>query len=200
MLVSHPVGVVRLRCDDLVRGCRSILTISPRCMPAMLVSCLRFLARRTFDPDAAMDLLAETFAAAFEDREQFRGDGPETARAWLFAIAQRCLLDFYRSGRIERRALAKLGIERRALTDSEYDRIEEAGGHAGAAVGDRRAARAPVGARPGVAAAESGRRVPVCTDVARALGISEQAVCAAPVVRFELCAMRSRRPAAGGCR
>jgi len=86
---------------------------------------LRFLARRTFDPDAAVDLLAETFAVAFEDRQQFRGEGADTARAWLFAIARRRLLDYYRSGQIERRALAKLGIERRALTDIEYDRIEE---------------------------------------------------------------------------
>ncbi len=86
---------------------------------------LRFLARRTFDPDAAVDLLAETFAAAFENRTRFRGEAEETARAWLFAIARRRLLDFYRRGRIERQALAKLGVERRALTDSEYDRIEE---------------------------------------------------------------------------
>lgn len=86
---------------------------------------LRFLARRTFDPDAAVDLMAETFAVAFQDRGRFRGDGPETARAWLFAIARRRLLDFHRRGRIEQRALAKLGIERRALTDGEYDRIEE---------------------------------------------------------------------------
>ena len=86
---------------------------------------LRFLARRTFDPDAAIDLLAETFAVAFEDREKFRGEGAETERAWLFAIARRRLLDFHRHGRIERRSLAKLGVERRALTDGEYDRIEE---------------------------------------------------------------------------
>lgn len=86
---------------------------------------LRFLARRTFDPDAAVDLLAETFAVAFEDRAHFRGEGAETERAWLFAVARRRLLDFHRHGRIERRALAKLGVERRALTDSEYDRIEE---------------------------------------------------------------------------
>lgn len=86
---------------------------------------LRFFARRTFDPDAAVDLLAETFAVVFEDRMQFRGRGPETARAWLFAVARRRLLDFHRRGQIERRALARLRIERRELTDSEYDRIEE---------------------------------------------------------------------------
>lgn len=86
---------------------------------------LAFFARRTFDPDVAVDLLAETFAVAFEDRAQFRGAGPQTARAWLYAVARRRLLDFYRRGQVERRAIARLGIERRALTEEEYDRIEE---------------------------------------------------------------------------
>lgn len=86
---------------------------------------LVFFARRTFDPEAAVDLLAETFATAFEDRAQFRGSGAETARAWLYAVGRRRLLDFYRDGQIERRAIARLSVERRALTDEEYDRIEE---------------------------------------------------------------------------
>jgi hypothetical protein len=34
---------------------------------------LGFLVRRTSDPEAAVDLLAETFAAAFEGRGEFRG-------------------------------------------------------------------------------------------------------------------------------
>jgi RNA polymerase sigma-70 factor (ECF subfamily) len=135
---------------------------------------LRFLARRTFDPDAAMDLLAETFAAAFEDRGQFRGDERETARAWLFAIARRRLLDFYRSGRIERRALAKLCVERRALTDSEYDRIEE--------LAVTQALRSAIGEQL-ERLSETDRellRLRVVdewpyVDVARALGISEEA-------------------------
>jgi RNA polymerase sigma-70 factor (ECF subfamily) len=32
---------------------------------------------------------------------------------------------FFRSGRVERRAVARLGVQRRALTEPEYDRIEE---------------------------------------------------------------------------
>jgi RNA polymerase sigma factor (sigma-70 family) len=86
---------------------------------------LAFFARRTFDPEAAIDLVGETFAAAFEDRGQFRGRGDETARAWLYAVARRRLLDFYRRGYVERRALERVGVERRALTESEYDRIED---------------------------------------------------------------------------
>ena len=86
---------------------------------------LAFFARRTFDSDAALDLLAETFAVAFEDRDQFRGGSSETARAWLYAIARRRLLDFYRRGHVEQRAMARLGVDRRPLTDAEYDRVEE---------------------------------------------------------------------------
>jgi RNA polymerase sigma-70 factor (ECF subfamily) len=54
---------------------------------------LGFIARRTSDPEAAVDLLAETFAAAFESRGQFRGEDPSSERAWLFAIARNQLVD-----------------------------------------------------------------------------------------------------------
>jgi RNA polymerase sigma factor (sigma-70 family) len=89
-----------------------------------------FFARRTYDPDAAVDLLAETFAAAFEDRASFRGAGDEAATAWIYGIARHQLSAFYRRGAVERRAMAKLGVERRALTDPEYERIEELAGMA----------------------------------------------------------------------
>jgi RNA polymerase sigma factor (sigma-70 family) len=86
---------------------------------------LAFLVRRTYAPDVAVDLLAETFAVAFEDRRQFRGRDDRAARAWLFAIARHQLSDYFRRGRVEQQALARLGVERRPLTDGEYDRIEE---------------------------------------------------------------------------
>lgn len=86
---------------------------------------LAFLARRTSDPEAAVDILAETFATAFEDRHRFEPRDPSSARAWLYAIARHQLADYFRSERARGRATARLGIERRALSDSEYDRIEE---------------------------------------------------------------------------
>jgi RNA polymerase sigma-70 factor (ECF subfamily) len=89
---------------------------------------LAFLARRTSDPEAAVDILAETFAEAFEDRHRFdrRDDG--SARAWLYAIARHRLADYFRSERARGRAIARLGVQRRDLTDSEYERIEELAG------------------------------------------------------------------------
>lgn len=86
---------------------------------------LAFFVRRTYAPEVAVDLLAETFAAAFEDRRSFRGSGASAARAWLFAIARNRLADYLRRGVVEQRALARLGVDRRPLTDAEYDRIEE---------------------------------------------------------------------------
>ena len=40
-----------------------------------------FFQRRTYDPEAAVDLMAETFAAAFHDRRGFRGKGGDDAAA-----------------------------------------------------------------------------------------------------------------------
>jgi RNA polymerase sigma-70 factor (ECF subfamily) len=86
---------------------------------------LAFLVRRTFAPDVAVDLMAETFAVAFEDRSQFRGRDERAARAWLYAIARHQLTDYFRRGQVEARALARLGVERRPMSDAEYERIEE---------------------------------------------------------------------------
>lgn len=86
---------------------------------------LAFLARRTCDPEAAVDILAETFAVAIKDRRKFRGSDAQAERAWLYGIARHQLANYFRSQRAELRALARLGVERRALTDAEYERIEE---------------------------------------------------------------------------
>jgi RNA polymerase sigma-70 factor (ECF subfamily) len=86
---------------------------------------LRFLARRVLLADVAVDLMAETFAQAYRDRQRFRGDSDEEAVAWVFGIARHCLSGYLRRGAAERRALRRLGVERRALHDFEYDCIEE---------------------------------------------------------------------------
>jgi DNA-directed RNA polymerase specialized sigma24 family protein len=43
---------------------------------------LAFLVRRTWDPEVAVDVLAETFAVAIEGRHRFRGRAREAAGAW----------------------------------------------------------------------------------------------------------------------
>lgn len=84
-----------------------------------------FFARRTWDAETAVDLTAETFAAAFTDRRQFRGSSDEQAKSWIFGIAHHQLSAYRRRGAIERRALSQLHVERRALNDAEIERIEE---------------------------------------------------------------------------
>jgi RNA polymerase sigma factor (sigma-70 family) len=89
---------------------------------------LTFFARRTHDPEIAVDLVAETFAAAIQDRHQFRGSSDGEAAGWLFAIARHQLSAWYRRGDVERRAMDRLRIERRELEDAEYERIVELAG------------------------------------------------------------------------
>jgi RNA polymerase sigma factor (sigma-70 family) len=89
---------------------------------------LVFFARRTYDAEAAADLMAETFAGAYLGRRRFRGSTVEEARAWLFGIARRRFAMYVRRGKAERRALRRLGLERPQLVEGEAARIEELAG------------------------------------------------------------------------
>lgn len=75
-------------------------------------SLLLFLARRTTDPQVALDLWAESFAQAAAQRGRFRGDSEEEAAGWLWGIARRQLALYYRRGHAEQRALKRLQLER----------------------------------------------------------------------------------------
>jgi RNA polymerase sigma factor (sigma-70 family) len=84
-----------------------------------------YLAKRCLDPEVAVDLMAETFARAFEKRGSYRGTTDAQASAWIFGIAQRLLVDYFRRGKAQQRAIRKLGLSIPALEDDEYARIEE---------------------------------------------------------------------------
>ncbi len=87
-----------------------------------------FVARRVYDLDTATDLAAESFARAYLKRASFRGDTDAQAAAWLYAVARREILQFFRRKRIELRALNKLGLEPPQLTDSDQERVLELAG------------------------------------------------------------------------
>lgn len=70
-------------------------------------------------------MMAETFAAVVADRRRFRGRGEQEATAWLYAIARHCYSDWLRHARVERRALARLGLDPPQLTDAQLERIDE---------------------------------------------------------------------------
>jgi Sigma-70 region 2 len=52
---------------------------------------LAFLYRRVLDAEVAADLLAESFAIAYEKRGRYRDTGPPGA-AWLYGIARNVVL------------------------------------------------------------------------------------------------------------
>jgi RNA polymerase sigma factor (sigma-70 family) len=89
---------------------------------------MAFLLRRTFDPELALDLTAETFATVLLRREDFRGSTEEEERAWLFAIARSHLSHYLRRGEVERRAVQRLGIMVGRMEPDELARIEEQAG------------------------------------------------------------------------
>ena len=85
---------------------------------------LGFFTRRTRDPHVALDLLSETFLAAFEHRDQCRAGSEGEAAAWLFRIAANQLAAHYRRGAIEQRATERLAAALRAPTADELAVIE----------------------------------------------------------------------------
>lgn len=89
---------------------------------------LAFATRRTFDADTALDVIGETFAIAFERRARFRGSTREEAVGWLYAICRTELHHRVRRAGAERRALARLGVERPVMGDDERWRVEELAG------------------------------------------------------------------------
>lgn len=135
---------------------------------------LLFLARRTADPQIALDLWAETFAHAAAGLSRFRGRGDDEAAAWLYAIARRRLALYYRRGSCERRALDRLQLERPPADPGLLAEIER---RAGLVALRSELAAALAQLSPGVRDAVRLRVVDelAYTDVAGRLGISEQA-------------------------
>jgi RNA polymerase sigma factor (sigma-70 family) len=86
---------------------------------------LRFFARRTFDPETAFDLMAETFAELFAHIDGFRGETEEQGRAWMWTVARHQLYRWRERGIVERRSIERLGIPIASLGQVEYERIED---------------------------------------------------------------------------
>lgn len=89
---------------------------------------LVFHARRTLDPELALDLTAETFAQAWRSRHQIKTDVPEAQRAWLFTIARRQISRYRRKGRVERHAIERLQIQTPQMHEDDLAAIDERAG------------------------------------------------------------------------
>jgi RNA polymerase sigma-70 factor (ECF subfamily) len=85
-----------------------------------------FFARRTLDPETALDLTGETFALALERRAQWRGRSLQEEQGWLFAIARNQLRLFWRRGEVERAALQRLGCAAPESTTADLEWVERA--------------------------------------------------------------------------
>jgi RNA polymerase sigma factor (sigma-70 family) len=89
---------------------------------------LVFLTRRTADPEVAVDLWGESWARAYAARERYRGMSAAEEEAWMFGIARKVLAGYYKRGAAERRAMARLGLERPQLDDVDLRRLERLAG------------------------------------------------------------------------
>jgi len=87
-----------------------------------------YFVRRILDPEVALDLTAETFALALERRRQFRGGSAAEEQGWLFAIARSLLHGYWRKGRVEQAAVARLGLERPSLGTEDIDFLHRQAG------------------------------------------------------------------------
>lgn len=85
---------------------------------------LAFAARRTRDPEAAADVLGETFAAALTAVLSRRGRLPEQPVAWLLTIARNKIADSYRRGAVQQAARRRMRLERLEPDEEDIRRIE----------------------------------------------------------------------------
>lgn len=86
---------------------------------------VRYFARRIDDADIALELVAESFAQAFISRRRFRGSTNEEAESWMYRIGERALTRYLRRGKLERRAIERLGIEAPSINAEQRARVEE---------------------------------------------------------------------------
>jgi RNA polymerase sigma factor (sigma-70 family) len=84
---------------------------------------LAFLLKRTRNPEVAMDLMAETFAAALVALADRPPAITGTAGPWLLTIARNAMIDSYRRGRVENAARERLALEPLQITDGDVERV-----------------------------------------------------------------------------
>src|SRR5262245_25845367 len=84
-----------------------------------------FVGAMVRDPEVTVDVVAETFARAYESRATYRPDiGNE--RAWLLGIARHVVLALWRQGRVEREMRERLGMRALHPSAETLASVEEA--------------------------------------------------------------------------
>jgi RNA polymerase sigma factor (sigma-70 family) len=82
---------------------------------------LRFFMRRTFDPEVAADLTAETFAEALASSAKTKT--VTDPGAWVFGIAHHQLSRYLRRGAVADRARRRLSIAVPQLSGHDHDLV-----------------------------------------------------------------------------
>jgi hypothetical protein len=88
---------------------------------------LVFVTGRTYDAQLAVDLVAETYARAFELRRRFAADptDPDALAAWVFGIARNVLHEAAAPRPRRTPCAASLGIQPPQLDAEEQARMED---------------------------------------------------------------------------
>jgi RNA polymerase sigma factor (sigma-70 family) len=122
-MASLSIGATALRTDEeLILASREDPHAFRELYDRWAESILEYFVRRVFDVEIAADLMAETFAAAFESRAKFRDVG-RPGGAWLYGIAKRKLSHFYRHRKVEMQAARRLGMERAEIDEESAGQI-----------------------------------------------------------------------------
>lgn len=85
---------------------------------------LAYLGRRARRADLAMDLMAESFAAALVAVHRDDYEDPDVPIAWLVAIARNKLIDAHRRGVVDEQARCEAGLQPLILDDGDLQRID----------------------------------------------------------------------------
>ncbi len=85
---------------------------------------LLYLARRMHDIDAATELWAECWAAAFAGWARCKARSDSELEAWIFGIARNQLGKYYRSGEVASRVLDQLMWTVPSVSDTDRADIE----------------------------------------------------------------------------
>lgn len=121
---SHAEPGASLRSDaDLILASRRDPQAFRELYDRWAETLLAYFYRRVHSAEVAADLLAETFAVAYERRGRFRDVG-RPGGAWLYGIARRELSHYFRRMHVELRAVRRLGIEMPVLDHDSIAAIE----------------------------------------------------------------------------
>ncbi len=84
---------------------------------------LGFFLTRTGRGELALDLTAETFAAALASAHRYKPSGAP-AEAWLYAIARHKLAHVRRRGQVDERVRRRLQMEPMGFEDADLEAVE----------------------------------------------------------------------------